>query len=321
MKYWPINQSLELNIEVANLLVQTYKKFSYDLSNLTNTRIPIDFIDNHTKKQLFISVLIELEVLVLDLVELDLSIVNVMKLSVKLLYDLVDKSMQSFLLRSQCQLQYGYVSYTSVYMKFLFIENKFAMESLLKYLIFGSSAVKEMLYPFNNSKTPLNHVALLLDNMIIQISNAVIYSLLYNIKSLPEAVEFFVSNNLSNLSYISVRSLALLKNTLLSNAFVNWYFDYPKNIYSSRYKIWIICSLGLINKYIIVYRSEDSLKMEKLQLLIVLLIEVQDFFIPRIKASIVVFGRLFAYILLNTIFNSFKACIKIFIYILNQLKD
>lgn len=320
MKYWPNKQSIELNMEVADLFIKTYHKFSFNLSNLTNIKVPIDLTNGYTKRQLFVSVLIELEILVLDLVELDLSVVNIMMLNVKILYDLIYKSMQSFLFRSQCKLKCGYISYNSLYMKFLFIEQRLLLDSLLKYLIFGSSAINENLHTFSNLKTPTKYVALLLDNVIVQISNAIVFCILHSIKSLPETVDFFVSNKLCNSSYVSIRSLALFKNALLSSAFVNWYFYYPQNVYSGRYRIWMICSLGLTNKYILVYRFYDSFKLEKLQLLILFCLELQDFLIPKVKNLVVILGKLFLSIIVKVLFSSSKAFIKLFLYCLNKAK-
>lgn len=314
MKYWPNKQSIELNIEVADLFIKTYHKFSFDLSNLTNIKVPIDLVNEYTKRQLFVSVLIELEILVLDLVELDLSVVNIMMLNVKILYDLIYKSMQSFLFRSQCKLKCSYMSYDSVYMKFLFIEQRLLLDSLLKYLIFGSSAINESLHTFSNLKTPIQYVALLLDNVVVQISNAIIFCILHSIKSLPDTVNFLVSNKFCNSSYVSIRSLALFKNALLSSAFVNWYFYHPQNIYSGRYRIWIICSPGLTSKYILVYRLYDSFKLEKLQLLILFCLELQDFLIPKIKNFIVILGKFFLSVIIKILFSGSKAFIKLFLF-------
>lgn len=320
MKYWPNKQSIELNMEVADLFVKTYHKFSFNLSNLTNIRVPIDLVNEYTKRQLFVSVLIELEILVLDLVELDLSVINIMMLNVKILYDLIYKSMQSFLFRSQCVLKYDCINCNSLYMKFLFIEQRLLLDSLLKYLIFGSSAINENLYPFNNLKTPAKYVALLLDNVVVQISNAIVFCLLYSIKSLPETVDFFVSNNFCNSSYVSIRSIALFKNVLLSNVFMNWYFYYPQNIYSGKHRIWIICSLGLTSKYILVYRLYDSFKLEKLQLLILFCLELQDFLVPKMRNFVVILGKLFLSVMIKVLFGSSKAFIKVFLYFLNKVK-
>lgn len=319
MKYWPNKQSIELHVEVADLFIRTYHKFSFNLSNLTNIKVPIDLVNECTKRQLFVSVLIELEILVLDLVELDLSVVNIMMLNVKILYDLIYKSMQSFLFHSQCKLK-GYISCNSLYMKFLFIEQRLLLDSLLKYLIFGSSAINENLHTFSNLRTPTKYVALLLDNFVVQISNAIVFCVLHSIKSLPKTVDFFVSNKFCNSSYVSIRSLALFKNALLSSAFVNWYFYYPQNIYSGRYRIWVICSLGLTSKYILVYRLYDSFKLEKLQLLVLFCLELQDFLVPKVKNFVVIVGKLFLSIIIKILFGSSKAFIKLFLYFLNKAK-
>jgi len=67
--YWPNKQSLNLNLAVANLFIQTYKKFSLNLHNQTVKNLPVDILKTIIKKKLFQEILIELEILILDIIK------------------------------------------------------------------------------------------------------------------------------------------------------------------------------------------------------------------------------------------------------------
>jgi len=79
--YWPNEQSLDLNLAVANLFIETYKKFSLNLQNQTVKNLPIDILKNIIKKKLFEEILIELEILILDIIELNLNIKQIKELN------------------------------------------------------------------------------------------------------------------------------------------------------------------------------------------------------------------------------------------------
>lgn len=317
-KYWPNKQSIKLNLAVASLFVKTYQKFSYNLSNITTNNLPIDITDNYKRKQLFIYVLTEIEILILDIIELDLNVENLHQLNHKILYNLISKTTKNFLSNFTTNRNKRIINYNSSYIKLFFLEHKLLLENLLIYLTFGTQAIDSKLFPFPKLETPSTHVSLLMENAIIQISNIIIFSLLDNIESLPTISDFLINNNLCNPSYISIRSISIFRNNLITNHWINLYFQYPKSIYSSQYTVWLLSSEGLTNKHIHVNRSIEYFYLSKPQLLLILCLELQDFIVPRVKTFMLILGRFIIYILITVLDNILKVSLKALTVIINS---
>ena len=83
--YWPNKQSIDLNLAVSHLFTQTYRKFFFSLFNKTNYRLAFDIFSQHTKRQILVEMLIELEILIIDIIELDLSARELEQLSNQIL--------------------------------------------------------------------------------------------------------------------------------------------------------------------------------------------------------------------------------------------
>lgn len=319
IKYWPHQQSIELNNEVASLFSHTKQKFSYHLlQNATNDLLPIDIIDNYNKSKLFYSVLQELEILILDIIELDLDIENIKLLNHKILYDLIQKSLINFIPNEKQLNKITFNEKISYYRNIIFFEHKLLLENILIYLIFGSNHIKTKIFAFENSQTPLKHVSVLLENLIIQISNLVIIKLIEETESLSIMLNFLIEHKICNSSYISIRSIALFRNNLILKNLRYIYINQPKAIYSARYKVWLLGSHGLICKYIYTSRLEDLPKLSRLKLTFILLLELQDIILPQFEKLLLILGKIILYILINILGNSIMFLIRTIISNLNN---
>lgn len=313
IRYWPHEQGISLNSEVANLLFSTRHKFSDNLVNQTNNSLYLDILDESVTQKLFDIVLTELEILILDIVELDLSLKHIKMINYKILYDLVQKAQNSFLLslHDTSYLVLNLDQKAANYFDYLLLlDHKLLLEYFLTYTIFGSSAMSQKIFPFDKLYTPKEHVAILLENLIIQISNIIIFTILESIRSLSNITLFIQKNSLCDASYSSIRSLALFRNTLTIQKFIYIYVQKPKEIYSSRYKTWLISANGLVCRYISVVRLDDLSKLSNIQLIFILFIEIQDLIIPQIEKSILVFSKVILYVFISFLGNSIIFCIR-----------
>lgn len=308
--HWPNQQNLELNLAVAHLFVQTYDKLNLETFNYTEKTIPIDIIDSYKRKELFIYILIEVEILVLDIIEINLSLKDIRQLSHRLLYSLISKVTENFFINNNKEKNNLQINDKALYIKVLFNEQKQLTEKLLTYLIFGSNNINDNIFPFYYMETPKEHVILLFENFIIQISNLVMFNFINNIKSLPETARLLIKNKLCNVTEISLRSISIFKNNLVYNNWLSYYFYYPKQVYNSKYKIWLLSSRGLISKYIYMDRSSNYLELSQTQLFCILCLELQDFVLPKIQTFVVIIGKLVIYILINILGKSLKICFK-----------
>nr|YP_009511377.1 hypothetical protein [Gracilariopsis mclachlanii]AXI97254.1 hypothetical protein [Gracilariopsis mclachlanii] len=313
VKYWPCKQGMSLNHEVAHLFAYIKQKFNGSLSNRTNDNLYIDILNNSVKYRLFSIILVELEILILDLIELNLSIKTIKRLNYKILYDLIQKVVAHFLVEFHVN-NYPIILIKGQqysYLQIILAEYKWLLESLLIYLVFGSMYIDDDIFVFDPKYTPVNHIAILLENLVIQVSNLVIFMILENLKSLSNIAIFLKNNQLCNVSYISIRSLAVFRNSLICQNWIYLYIIQPKYIYSSRYKVWLISSKGLVTKYIYVDRLDDFIKLSRPKLILVALIELQDLVIPQFEKFLLIFIKLILYILVNVFGNGIVIFIRI----------
>lgn len=309
IQYWPCYQSLELNKQVVSLFYNTRQKLSYNLSNHTNYKLYIDLLDYNNKKNLFYNVLIELEIMILDIIALDLTITSIKLLSSKILFDLIYKSLKRFIPK----LKYNYndfFSSSSIYLRMIFNEYYLLIEHLLIYLTHGSSEMRGHFFVFDYEKTPISHVYVLFENLLVQVSNLMIHCTLSQMNSLLSVMNFIKNNNLSNISYFSIRSISLFLNNLLIQNIIQFYVSQPKSIYDSRYRVWLLSSSGLVVKYIYVSRWDDIYLLSKFQLFIFFLVEIQDLIVPQVEKIIFVISKIFLYILISILGNTLIFCIR-----------
>nr|YP_010903195.1 hypothetical protein REP76_pgp182 [Hypnea cornuta]WCH55648.1 hypothetical protein [Hypnea cornuta] len=309
IEYWPHYQSLELNKQVVSLFYNTRQKIYYNLSNSTNCMLYIDLLDNNNKQRLFSNVLIELEIIILDVIALDLTIESLKLLSSKILFDLIYKSLKKFVPNSK----YHYDDFStdfSVYLKNIMNEYHIIIEYLLIYMTHGSSKMQSRVFVFDYEKTPISHVYILFENLLVQVSDAVIYCIVSKMNSLFNIIDFIKNNKLSNISYFSIRSIALFLNTLLIQNVIQLYINQPKYIYNSRYKVWLLGSSGLVVKYIYVSRLDDVYLLSKWQLVIFCLVEIQDLIVPQVEKFVFVISKILLYVLVSFFGNSVIFCIR-----------
>nr|YP_009564894.1 hypothetical protein [Gelidium coulteri]YP_009565294.1 hypothetical protein [Gelidium sinicola]QBA96245.1 hypothetical protein [Gelidium coulteri]QBA96645.1 hypothetical protein [Gelidium sinicola] len=316
-RLWPTNSGTDLNNEVAYLFFNIKNKFSNNLANYTSFSLYTDLLNIRSKQVLFESFLDELEILILDIVELNLSPENLKALNYKIVCDLIKKSKKRFL-ESLVDTKSILKKYTPLnlftednYLSLIISEYKIIFQKLLIYIVFGSSAIQDNTLGFTCTSTPSSYVAILLETSLIQLSNLVLYLVLDSCTSLLQISAFLNEYKLCNPCYLSIRSLAYFKNALTYQNLIYLYIDYPKSIYNSRYRVLLISSHGIIAKYIYSSRFEDMINLSTGQFFTILFIEIQDLIIPKLEEILLILGKIILYIFINLCSNSFILIIKI----------
>lgn len=304
--YWPNKQSVNLNLAVAQLFIQTYQKFFIKLHNRTNQNLAIDILKSSIKTDLFLNTLIELEIIILDIIELNLTIKDIQKLYYQILYDLIQKTTNKFLHCLNVKNQEYTMNIHYTYSKLFFYENTFISHNLFIYLVFGSDGVQNNIFQFNNLRTPIYHVKSLFENFIIQISNIVVLNMLENYASVHDISNLLITNHLYNKKYKSIRELSNFQNNLLSYSWINLYIYYPQNIYCSQHQLWLFSSKGIIYKYIYINKYINYIQLSTSQMSSIIYLEIQDFIIPKINFFITMLGKLIIYIILEIINKGIK---------------
>nr|YP_010865359.1 hypothetical protein QQR83_pgp015 [Campylaephora boydenii]WGT74074.1 hypothetical protein [Campylaephora boydenii] len=318
-QYWPYEQSDDLNHEVAILFESTKNKLYNNLSNNTYKYLYLDILDNDHKCQFFHITLLELERLLLESIEYNINYKDLKQINYQLLCNLIIKIINSFFYtfknKEKNKIEVPIINYDEFALKF---DHQLLFGNLVTYLLFGASYIDKNLFCFNNRYTPKAHISILLENFIVQISNLVMKIIFDKINSLPKLILFLTHFELCDKNYISIRTLICLKNNIIWQNLINKYINQPKIIYNSRYPVWLISYNGLIKKYIYTSRISDIKKLNKTQSFFLLIIEIQDLFIPKIEKILIILCKIILYIFINIIINSTLFLIKIILNYFNN---
>ena len=318
--FWPNKQSITLNLEVAKLFRQTYKKLSINLNNTTKQVLPTDILDRYIKQKLLTSILIELEIIILDIVELNLKKEEIKGLFGKITYNLIYKIIKKIIDYEKINKINSPNQFNCDYNQLFFEDNRCVTENLFIYLIFGSNDIEHTIFTFDTKKTPKYHVKILFENFIIQISNAVVFNFFINHKSLKKTYKILLEKNLCDKNYKSIRNISKFQNNLYSYNWFNKYIFFPQNVYCNQCKVWLFSSKGLVYRYIYSNRYLNYLRLSRSQISSIIYLEVQDYLIPKINYLIRLLGKLIIYLILDIIKRITKTILSQIIIRLNNNK-
>nr|YP_009391156.1 hypothetical protein [Dipterocladia arabiensis]ARW59300.1 hypothetical protein [Dipterocladia arabiensis] len=323
IKYWPNTTSIKLNNYVVNLFYITKKKFVYDLSNNTQNYLYTDILNSMHKKKLFNIILREFEKLILDLTELNLGKQKLKQLNYQIFCDFIDNIVYEFIY--YINKKYDQYQKTNIKIannhknnKILMIKHNLLLDNLLIYLILGSSFIDKHIFIFNKFYTPYQHVQILFENFIIQISHIIINKLFNNFLSLSELIQFLKKYSICNNAYISTRSIILFLNYLRWQNLIYSYIYQPQEIYNAHYQVLIFSNKGIIKKYIYISRVKDLEKLSKFKKIFIFLLEIKDTCIPKIEKFFLILIKYIFYIIINLINNTIILMIRIIMSYLYQ---
>nr|QUE29251.1 Ycf55 [Erythrotrichia welwitschii] len=165
---------------------------------------------------------------------------------------------------------------------------------ILNYFSTGDPRNLQKQQSLNLSKNLLEeHLLVLLDHFVIKLSNIVMDLILYS-------DEIIISrdclNNICQSSYLAQRYLINLKNNLLLLKGLDFYIYTPKFIYENKYSLLTVDSGMILSKSIYFDRQKELAILSKPQLIILLLLEVQDLILPKIKNFVYLLGKSLIYI-------------------------
>ncbi|WP_082429498.1 DUF3685 domain-containing protein [Pseudanabaena sp. 'Roaring Creek'] len=168
--------------------------------------------------------------------------------------------------------------------------------SFLAHLLFETELVVDSKNVSLGSTEAMQRLELILDNVIIQIANAVIQPLLNNFANAEEIKQNFYRYNL-----LATREIERFRNDLSWKYRLEKYVLEPQLIFESRHTFLTFGDLGIKRISIYAPRNQELQKLEGVQLAVTLVLEIQDAIAPRLKSAIAFLGSGFVYLLTNVI--------------------
>ncbi len=136
----------------------------------------------------------------------------------------------------------------------------------------------------------------LLENLTIQLANAVVQPLLNRFSDLEDIKQSFYDRRL-----LSTRDIERFRNDLSWNYRVERYVSEPTAIFESRYSLFVFTNQGIMRTFIYAPRRNELEQLAGVRLAITLALETRDAISPRLRSAITFIGGGVVYILTEVI--------------------
>jgi DNA-binding NarL/FixJ family response regulator len=290
----------------STLFDLTGEKLQSSLSNLTGVPLEIDILKVEKRRELLDTVLQKFKD-ILD--ELRFSQVTLEQLPQKrslILQDLWQATVTEFF-GKYYTLSIGNQDFEVV--DVLLSHAVTVQDAILDRIPFGAELLSQQLFKAPimidnvaySAQTPeaIERAQALLENLIIQVANAVIQPLLNEFADIETIKQDFYDRHL-----ISSREIARLRNNLSWKYRVSRLLEEPQAIFESRYDLFILSDIGIKKTSIYAPRRQDLEQLRGIQLLVTLAYEIRDAIAPRLRATIAWIGRGVVYVLTQVLGRS-----------------
>nr|QUE30033.1 Ycf55 [Erythrocladia irregularis] len=285
-------QRANLLKHLATVFVRLELNFDAKLTNLTKQTLPIDCLTSSAQIFLFKVVASNLEFKILNFFETNTNSSVSARYVFVYLEDIVSDSLSDFVQlhlpkKQMTVLQYDFSADFSLC-------DLTVWSQILNYFVKGDS---QYLYsqklPNNSSDLAEEYLLSLLSHFVIKLSNIVLKFLLYHDQRLLVRNLFY---RICNVTYLSSRYLMNLKNNFLLSRAVDFYIYTPKYIYENKYLLYYVDLDNIYAKQIYADRHRELFTLFKFQMVVIILVELQDLFFPKIQKLIYLLGKSVIYI-------------------------
>ncbi|MFN5611997.1 MAG: DUF3685 domain-containing protein, partial [Pseudanabaena sp.] len=290
----------------ASLWDKTVKKLQSSLLNSSKTPLEIDVLKDEKKRQLLYIALRQIEQ---SMTDLRFSQINPSQLEVKIpdiLKNIWQETVINFFGKyyvlndiANIDAEVNVVDVllndvASIQIEFLDKIPQF--DNFLSHLLFETELIVDNSTAAIGTTEAMQRVELILDNLIIQIANAVIQPLLNNFANIEEIKHNFYRYNL-----LATREIERFRNDLSWKYRIEKYISDPRFIFESRHMLLTFSDHGIRKVNIYTPRNQELQNLEGVQLAVTLALELQDAIAPRLKSAIAFIGSGFVYVLTNVI--------------------
>lgn len=170
------------------------------------------------------------------------------------------------------------------------------ISDLLAHLLFQAPLAINNIYYTAGTSEALARAEIILENLLIKIANAVIQPLLNHFADVEEVKQKFYDYRL-----IATREIERFRNNLSWRYRLEKYVIDPKAVFESRYDLFAFADLGIKQIDIYAPRTQELRKLEGIQLMVTLALELQDAISPRLRSALSFVGKGIVYVLTNVL--------------------
>ncbi|MEP0915529.1 DUF3685 domain-containing protein [Leptolyngbya sp. DQ-M1] len=287
----------------GELLDRIAVKLQSNLDNLTNIPLEIDILRLEKKRELFFTILRQLEEL-LD--ELRFSQIQSDQLAAKqseVLCDLWQAIVIQFFGRySMVRVKRRDLEIVTVLLaqrdmvRSQILDQIPLTQAIFEHLLFESPLIVDQTLYEVGTLEARDRAIDLLENLMIQLANAVIQPLLNQFSNLES-----IKQNFYDRRRLSTREIERFRNDLSWRFRVERFFNEPKAMFESRYRLFVLSEYGIDRITIYSPRTEELETLSGVQLAVTLALETRDAISPRLRSTIAFLGSGIVYLLTEVI--------------------
>jgi len=287
-----IIQKQQLCLKLSNIFTRLHYKVSFNIPNTSSILLPTDLLRDSSKRKLFNIVAVKIEELFLELIA---DKKNISTLGDKsFFHHLIKSTTEEFL--TSC---YGYnvtlrssIVDNSFYTKYLVEEENFLLLIPLQILRDSESKTFYSVFDPIYNKAYSSFIEALLDNLIVEVTNAVTYIIINEFSFIYD-----VRKNFYRSTFLSLRNVERFRNNLSWQLRIKRFLKRPADLYNSQQGIWVIRTTGIYYRIIYANRSLELLNLNQFAILTLITIEIKDFLVSRFDETVYLFGSTVRYTL------------------------
>ncbi|MCT7990092.1 DUF3685 domain-containing protein [Laspinema olomoucense] len=291
------------------LLEAIAEKIDTPLANLTDTVIEIDILNLDKKQELLYTILHQFEEILAQLRYAQVQATELPSKRDRIIRDLWEMSVTAYfgkyysinlgLANSSPSLLGEFDLVPFLLEEIEIVEgallNKIPLVlDLLAYLLHQIPLVIENVIYSPEDPKSIAHASALLENLIIQVANAIIQPLLNRVADVEE-----IKLNFLDKHWLSTREIERFRNDLSWKYRRQNLWVEPKAIFESRHLLYILDERGIKKIQIYSPRRQELVQLKGLRLGVTLLLETRDAISPRIKAILLSLGNSGRYLLIQ----------------------
>jgi len=285
-----IRNKLKAKMLSSSIFSKILYKTTFNKKKGNQFLVSIDLLKENVKRNLLCTTTLKVEEIYNILIEQPnfLSFNFIKQKGKNLLLMLIKKTSETFLTK-----EYGYPVHVnlqslkkSLYTKKLLDDSEILFQVPLYALLNSESSKFRSIYsPIYNSASE-DFIEVLIDNLILEISNCVTYFSVINFSYI-----YACRQTLYKSKFLSLRNFERFKNNLTWQLRIKMYIQRPSDLYNNRYEIGIFRTSGIYYKSVYANRLRELAALTKFSLLVLVFIETLDFVTSRVDEAFYIISK------------------------------
>lgn len=279
------------------LFVEIYSRLNSSLENQTDFLLGTDLLRTQVKQHLFKDVALTIEKKFFAIVKARQTSISTLQ-SKKILFEIVHECTETFLNKYYgAKIPLGcYSIISSPYFRAISNDADILIALPFSTLINKEAQIFKSIFSPIYKSTNFRLLGALFENLIISVTNCVMAIIINDFSNVGT-----IRQTVYKSSFLSVRNSEQFKNTLALQNQIKVLITRPKSLYNNEYNIFLIRPDGIHRRSIYTNRADALFQLDKVSLLVINYIELQDFLIARSNGAFLLVGKGAQYFLTSVI--------------------